>query len=55
MSKVHWIVLGEQYFPVRSDDAALEAINAALVPRTTSLTARPTAEFGTSAIASTFS
>ncbi len=55
VSKVHWIVLGEQNFPVRSDEAALEAISAALVPRTTSFTARPTAEFGTSAIASTFS
>ncbi len=32
MSKVHWIVLGEQYFPVRSDEAALEAISAALEP-----------------------
>src|SRR5436305_7764584 len=55
VSKVHWMVLGEQYFPVRSDEAALEAISAALVPRTTSFTAMPTAEFGTSAIASTFS
>src|SRR3954453_17660148 len=52
-SLTHWIVFGEQAFPVRSELAVDDARNVILVSRSSELMGRPTAEFGTSTMAST--
>src|SRR5712671_530521 len=52
-SLTHWMVLGEQALPVRSELAVDDARNVILVSRTSELMVRPTAEFGTSTMAST--
>src|SRR5882762_5504405 len=52
-SLTHWIVLGEHALPVRSELAVDDARNVMRESRTSELMARPTAEFGTSTMAST--
>src|SRR3954464_13779505 len=52
-SLTHWMVLGEQAFPVRSELAVDEARNVILLSRTSELMVRRAGEFGTSTIAST--
>src|SRR3954451_1755729 len=51
-SLTHWMVFGEQAFPVRSELAVEDARKVILVSRTSELMVRPTAEFGTSTMAS---
>ena len=55
VSLTHWIVFGEQSFPVRSELAVDDARNVILVLRAMLLIASPTDEFGTSTMASTLS
>src|SRR5947199_10643537 len=52
-SLTHWTVLGEQALPVRSELAVDDARKVMRVSRSSELTVRPTAEFGTSTTAST--
>src|SRR5258708_38745225 len=52
-SLTHWMVFGEQALPVRSELAVDDARNVILESRRILLMARPTAEFGTSTMAST--
>src|SRR5947209_8131813 len=52
-SLTHWMVFGEQAFPVRSEEAVDEARNVIFVSRNSELMVSPTAEFGTSTMAST--
>src|SRR5579864_2150492 len=52
-SLTHWMVLGEHAFPVRSELAVEDARNVMRLSRSSVLMERPTAEFGTSTMAST--
>src|SRR4051794_32790399 len=52
-SLTHWMVLGEQAFPVRSEEAVDDARKVIRLSRSSELMVRPTAEFGTSTMAST--
>src|SRR5678815_5948394 len=55
VSYVQWIVLGEHALPVRSELAAPDTRKALPLSRVIWVTARATAEFGTSAMTSTLS
>src|SRR3981081_326002 len=52
-SLTHWMVFGEQAFPVRSELAVEDARNVMRESRSSALMVRPTAELGTSTMAST--
>src|SRR4026207_2189954 len=52
-SLTHCMVFGEQALPVRSELAVEDARNVIFVSRRSELIVRPTAEFGTSTMAST--
>src|SRR4030088_1685791 len=54
-SLTHWMVLGEQALPVKSELAVEDARNVILESRSNELMVRPTAELGTSTTASTLS
>src|SRR4051812_29447876 len=47
-SLTHWMVFGEQAFPVRSELAVEDARKVIFESRSSELIVRPTAEFGTS-------
>src|SRR6266568_6151178 len=52
-SLTHWMVLGEQALPVRSELAVEDARKVMRLSRSSVLMERPTAELGTSTMAST--
>src|SRR5947209_10047248 len=54
-SLTHWMVFGEQAFPVRSELAVEDARYVIFESRSSELMVRPTAELGTSTMASTLS